>query len=482
MSYRSLSALLLWLSASPAFAVSVTCPGVTTGYVLSCDGTEHGAWVAPLDASGTPLAGRYARWVDVDTIEGVSVATLQSDLGLGAAAYLEIGTTTGTVAAGDDSRFTITLSGDTAGTGAGAITTRTTRVSELVRNESGSSIPSTRAVCVTGFNNYPLIGLCDNTNEDLHNPLGVTESTCANNSNCYICTHGHCAAQTNGWPVGSDLYLSTAGALTVTQPSNGAVVEIGKVTEAEDYPQGSIELQQRTEPHVVAAPSGADVVLRAGDAAGVNKVSIRNYANAEVGYIDSNGALGVPHAGTHSSAGSDPIDPADIGVAPLGISGALADATTGTSFAAPIRVANAPSTSQVIASSGSTWYKMTPFNDTLSAGAGGWLTWDSVNQRAVVNADVCVAVSLTSLWTSTVSGQSYAAVRVNELATGDVLLWGPGPSGVNHRGAGTQVLCPSEGDTVSAWLFTGPAATFTSSPVASDMKLVIQPLAVGSAP
>ena len=171
-----------------------------------------------------------------------------------------------------------------------------------------------------------------------------------------------------------------------------------------------------------------------------------------------------------------------LGLATVATSGSLVDLSGYMRLATPIRVANASSTSQVISSSSNTWYKMTMFDDVLSSGGGGWLTWDGTNQRAVANADICIDVSLTSLWSSSVSGQSYAAVRIDESATGDVLLWGPGPSGVNHRGAGTQVLCLSSGQTVSVWLFTGPAATFTSSGTALDMKLVIAPRAIGTAP
>ena len=101
-----------------------------------------------------------------------------------------------------------------------------------VRNETGITIAAGRAVYVSGFNNYPLVGLADNTSEGAHNVAGVTIAAIPDQSNGIICVTGEFDADTDtpGWPVGTELYLSTFGAMVSSEPTSGDVVHVGIVT------------------------------------------------------------------------------------------------------------------------------------------------------------------------------------------------------------------------------------------------------------
>jgi hypothetical protein len=183
----------------------------------------------------------------------------------------------------------VALSGDAVISNTGVLGVNKTRLN--VRNETGTTIVSTRAVYVSGFNGYPLITLADNTDENKHNVAGLTIAPIAHQADGFIATSGQCDAETNTWPVGTELYLSTAGALTSTQPTSGIVQHVGIVTVRENYPVGKILLYSKTEPYITATPASTDAIIRMGDSAGTNKVSFRDYANSEVASVDSDGKM-----------------------------------------------------------------------------------------------------------------------------------------------------------------------------------------------
>ena len=181
------------------------------------------------------------------------------------------------------------VSGDAALSSTGVLGVNKTRLN--VRNETGVQIASTKVVYASGFNNFPLISLADNTDETKHDTLGLTIAPINHEANGFIATNGQCDAETNTWVVGTTLYLSTSGALTSTMPTSGAVKIVGIVTVQANYPTGKILLSPRLEENITAGGANTDVILRTGDAIGVNKISFRDYANAEVAYIDSNGVI-----------------------------------------------------------------------------------------------------------------------------------------------------------------------------------------------
>ena len=185
----------------------------------------------------------------------------------------------------------VTMSGDATLVKTGEIRVNKTRL--YIRNETGSTIATTKAVYTSGFNNFPLILLADNTNEAKHNVIGLTVGSLPNQSNGYIATSGQCDAETNGWTVGTELYLSTAGSLTSTEPTSGSVYHVGIVTVQANYPTGKILIYKEPEGNTMAAGSAQDLILRLGDNLGVNKISVRNYMNNEFASINSMGNFKV---------------------------------------------------------------------------------------------------------------------------------------------------------------------------------------------
>ena len=184
----------------------------------------------------------------------------------------------------------VTASGDAIIRDGGSIEVNKTRLN--IRNETGTAIATTKAVYMTGFNNLPLVGLADNTNEVKHNVIGVTVGSISNSADGYIATSGQFDAETNGYSaVGVELYLGTNGALVEAQPTTGDVQHVGIVTVKANYPTGKILLYRLPETHIVSSPSGVNTIIRLGDSIGVNKISIRDYGNVEVASINSDGLI-----------------------------------------------------------------------------------------------------------------------------------------------------------------------------------------------
>lgn len=193
----------------------------------------------------------------------------------------------------------VAISGDASLSNAGVLGVNKTRLN--VRNETGVTIGTSKAVYVSGFNNLPLIILADNTNEAKHNVIGITVGSIAHETNGILSTGGQCDAETNSWTVGDELYLSTSGELVNAEPTAGSVIHVGIVTVKANYPTGKILIYQLPEGNTMAAGSGQDLIIRMGDSAGAKKTSFRDYANAEVSYIDSNGNFsGLNLSGTNT--------------------------------------------------------------------------------------------------------------------------------------------------------------------------------------
>ena len=199
----------------------------------------------------------------------------------------------------------VAVSGDATLSNNGVLAVNKTRLN--VRNETGSTIASTKAVYVSGFNNFPLISLATNTAEVSHNVIGLTVAPIATGSNGYIATTGQCDAETNGWTVGTELYLSTAGALTSTPPTSGAVCHVAIVTVQGNYPTGKLLIYHFPEENYLAGGAGVDTIVRMGDSSGTNKVSFRKYDNTEIGSLDSNGLLTVPAVKITTGAGASKV-------------------------------------------------------------------------------------------------------------------------------------------------------------------------------
>jgi hypothetical protein len=183
----------------------------------------------------------------------------------------------------------VAMSGDASITNAGVVSVNKTRLN--VRNETGVSIATTKAVYVSGFNNLPLITLATNAAELAHNVIGVTVGAIAHEANGYVATSGQFDAETNGWTVGTELYLSTAGALTDTAPTSGSMTHVAVVTVQANYPTGKLLIYHYPEENYLAGGAGVDTIIRMGDAIGANKTSFRDYANTEVAAVNSDGVF-----------------------------------------------------------------------------------------------------------------------------------------------------------------------------------------------
>ncbi len=275
----------------------------TTAFVQSAIGLVGGGTVMSVAAltlgtSGTDLSSTVANSTSTPVITlNVPTASAANRGVLSAADWSTFNgkqtsvLTSGNILVGNASNVatSVALSGDASLSNTGVLSIDKTRLN--VRNETGTIIASTRAVYVSGFNNFPLITLATNTVETSHNVVGITIAPIGTSANGFIAVSGQCDAETNGWPVGTEVYLSTGGLLTSTTPTSGNVRHVGIVTVQANYPAGKLLLYQYPEENYVAGGGGTDIILRTGDAVGANRFSFRNYTNTEVASITSLGAL-----------------------------------------------------------------------------------------------------------------------------------------------------------------------------------------------
>jgi hypothetical protein len=215
----------------------------------------------------------------------------------------------------------ITVSGDASIADGGVLAVNKTRLN--VRNETGTTIASTKAVYVSGFNNVPLISLANNTVETQHNVVGITIAPIADQANGFIATTGQCDAETNAWTVGTELFLSTSGALTATAPTSGTVRHVAIVTVQQNYPAGKLLIYNFPEENYFAGGAGTDNIIRMGGNSGTNKTSFRDYANNEVAFITSDGVISASNL---SGTNTGDVDLADLNG--LNADGSVVGATT----------------------------------------------------------------------------------------------------------------------------------------------------------
>jgi len=115
------------------------------------------------------------------------------------------------------------------------------------------------------------------------------------------------------WAAGDLLFATTGGGLTNVRPTSGRSVKAA-YTLAGSSATDVLLAYPMENPVWSTAASGEDVVLRAGDSSGANKVSIRNYTNIEIASIDSQGkgSLNGLTMNVHNiSAVLDPVAPQD---------------------------------------------------------------------------------------------------------------------------------------------------------------------------
>lgn len=291
-------------------ADDVTCTGCVADGELASTFLKSVTADAPLSGSGTAgshlvlstagtwsgnagtasaLAANGANCSAGSAAGGVTAAGVAEDCTAYLTALPALNSANIWVGNGSNVATAVTMSGDASLANTGAIAVNKTRLN--VRNETGSQIASTKAVYVSGYNNLPLITLANNTAEIAHNVVGITVASINDQANGYIAVSGQCDAETNTWDVGTELYLSTAGALTSTTPTSGSVRHVAIVTVKANYPTGKLLIYSYPEENYFAGGANVDTIIRMGDTEGTYKTSFRDYTNNEVASINSDGAL-----------------------------------------------------------------------------------------------------------------------------------------------------------------------------------------------
>jgi hypothetical protein len=398
---------------------------------------------------------------------GLTAATGRTSLGLGTAATLNVGTAAGTVAAGDDSRFTTDLTFDAStrllasSTGADVVlpvATTTdaglesaadkakldsitvdsaTLVRKFVRNSSGVSIPKGSAVYQTGSNGTTLtVALADASAEaTAAQTLGLAQETIANNANGYVVAVGLLdGISTSALTEGQIVWLSeTAGALTTTrptQPAHGVVcgycVKQGAGTSGILYVKvdNGLELNELHDLLIISAVAG-QVVRRASDGLWKNAV----LAAADISGLGTAATLNVGTAAGTVAAGDDARLTYDSPFLALG------DETTAASVGTKVTVHHWPLAHRLTAIP--LW--------SASAPVGSALQLDiRVGGTSIFSTLPTIAVGGTSSTTTTVAVFSTAFVTANQtIAAGSLVTFHVTQSPSGGGGAGAKILMPA---------------------------------------
>ena len=168
-------------------------------------------------------------------------------------------------------------------------------------NKTGASLPKGVVVYVSGASgSKTTIAKADCDDAAKIRVVGITAAIIADNATGLVRVKGELAgidtsgatdANPNGetWAAGDLLWLDcTSGGMTNVRPTSGRSIKCAYSLVGSDNNDTLLVVVRENEVWNTCA-AGEDVVLRVGDAAGTNKVSIRDYANAEVASIDSDG-------------------------------------------------------------------------------------------------------------------------------------------------------------------------------------------------
>lgn len=176
-----------------------------------------------------------------------------------------------------------------------------------IKEENISNITKGQVLCIKGATGGLVkAGLADCDDSTKTRVLGLAFADITQNTSGTSQVHGILTGvntQTSNtdlnpnietWTAGEMLYLSkTAGGLTNVRPTSGRIVKIARTLTGNASNDSLYILGLKENPVWATAAADEDVVLRVGDSAGTNKVSVRDYNNSEVATIDSNGNLNV---------------------------------------------------------------------------------------------------------------------------------------------------------------------------------------------
>ena len=266
--------------------------GITIPELISCDTIDtdaNGDFVCGIDA-GTAYSGGTNLTLDGttfnvddafvsntgDSIGGdfLPATTSIYDLGNGSYIWKDLYATT---FYGDGSYLT------NVGVGVATALTISAKVNE------GAGITKGQAVYFSGATGQrPQVSLADNTVEEKTRVLGIAVETKTDGQTILVRTAGEVTSlDTSAWADGDDIFLSTAGGFTTTTPTTGTIILCGAVT----YSNANTGILQINIRRIRdrGTPSGIDIFTRLGDNDGANKLAFRDYANNEIGHINSDG-------------------------------------------------------------------------------------------------------------------------------------------------------------------------------------------------
>ncbi len=207
----------------------------------------------------------------------------------------------------DNSTGTFTacyLVGDGSGlTNVGA--TAATALTFPVKEEGTSAISKGQVVYVSGGNaGWTRVGLADNTNTAKSRVVGLMVADVAKDGNGFVRRAGiltdvdtrstNTAVNPLGqtWIAGDLLFATTGGGMTNIRPTSGRSVKVAYSLSGSAV-KDTLLAYPLENPVWITAASSENVVLRLGDSAGADVVSVRNYANTEIAYINSLGNASV---------------------------------------------------------------------------------------------------------------------------------------------------------------------------------------------
>lgn len=184
------------------------------------------------------------------------------------------------------------MSGDGTLSASGVLTVSVDAVGTItVEGKAAEDIDIGEAVYISGaVGGNAQFSLADNTVDGKTDVIGLAIETKTSGQTIRIRHAGQLDNwDTSAWSDGDNLYLSTSGAMVNTAPTSGTILHVADV-EYDHATLGDVLLHIRRTRNK-GAPASVDLFTRMGDSAGANKISYKDYANSEVGYINSDGDL-----------------------------------------------------------------------------------------------------------------------------------------------------------------------------------------------
>jgi len=279
-----------------------TISGMTRG----ASGTAAQAW--PI---GTPISRRYtshdhdAFRLNITNLNGTAASTFQLDNDDTGAQIKNVAGEMQVRNAADDG-YADLRAGSYYGDGSNLTDVGAASATALTlsaTNKTGASLPKGVVVYISGASgSKSTIAKASCTDAAKIRVMGITAEVIADNATGLIRvkgellnvdTFGATDANPNDetWAAGDLLWLHDSnGGMTNVRPTSGRSIKCAYSLKGSDNNDTLLVIVRENEVWNTCA-AGEDVVLRLGDAIGVNKVSIRDYADNEVASINSDGYI-----------------------------------------------------------------------------------------------------------------------------------------------------------------------------------------------